>query len=74
MNEELEVVTLADALPREIERARKIEKVYRDLGQGALLVAEMIKVTIEEAEKATAAGDTVGMLVTYQALLEYEDV
>lgn len=74
MNEELEVVTLADALPREIERARKIEKVYRDLGQGALLVAEMIRITIEEAEKATAAGDTVGMLVTYQALLEYEDV
>lgn len=74
MNEELEVVTLADALPREIERVRKIEKVYRDLGQGALLVAEMIKVTIEEAEKATAVGDTVGMLVTYQALLEYEDV
>lgn len=63
--------TLADALPREIERVQEIIKVYETIPEGAIAAA-MMKQDIKRAHEAMMSGDLAGMISAHQALKEYE--
>lgn len=63
--------TLADALPKEIERVQEIIKEYESIPAGHL-AASLMKADIKRAHEAMMSGDLPGMLAAYQALKEYE--
>ncbi len=64
--------TLGDELPKEIARNKELLKIYRSIGPAGMFGFTMIKRDIEEAERATAEGDTVGMIRAYAALKDNE--
>lgn len=68
-----EITTLADALPKEIDRVRGIIKEYEDplLDGAGAFAAAMMKGSIKMAEKAIMAGDVVQMLACYKDLQEF---
>jgi argininosuccinate lyase len=63
--------TLADALPKEIERVQEIIKEYEQVPMG-YLAAALMKQDIKNAHEAMISGDIVGMLNGYQALKEWK--
>lgn len=63
-----QVDSLADALPRELERCRELVKAYEDLGDTGVFGAHMIRQDIAAGERALASGDVVAMLRAYEAL------
>lgn len=67
-------LSLAEALPLEQKRVRKLIEMYRDpLLQGAgEFAARMMEIDLEEAEKASAEGNTIGMLKAYNELKTYK--
>lgn len=76
MNEEKkDVKTLADALPEECARVRKLIEIYRDptlRGAGAAAIGFM-EASLQNADKAMASGDVVAMLQAYQDLKGYTE-
>ena len=68
-----EITTLADALPKEIERVREIIKEYEDpmLKGAGTFAAAMMKGSVSLAEKAIMQGDVVQMLTCYKDLKEF---
>ncbi len=53
--------TLADALPKEIERVRDVIKVYRSIPTGTIAAIWMER-DLEEANTAITSGDTASMV------------
>lgn len=66
-----EITTLAEALPKEIERVQEIIIEYSKIPAGAL-AAHVMKESVKAAIKATAEGDVVQMLVCYEDLKGFE--
>jgi hypothetical protein len=68
--------TLADALPKEINRVRGIQDQFKSLRGMPNVIVEpqimMMEAEIQAAMKAMAEGDVVAMLRIYQSLKEYE--
>lgn len=54
-------VSLAEALPNEIDRCEELLQAYREIPQGAFAAAS-IAAEIKEAKKAALGGDVVAML------------
>lgn len=65
-------VSLAEALPAEIERNKKLIEVYKSIGNVGVFARTAIQIDIEAAELAIANGDTVSMVQIYQKLIENE--
>lgn len=63
--------TLADALPKEIERVQELIPIYMSVPMG-FIAAGMMKESIRKAHAAMMAGDVVGMLRVYEDLKGYE--
>ncbi len=63
--------TLADALPREIERVQDIIPNYESVPLGHI-AASFMRESIKAAHRAMVAGDVVGMLVAYEDLKGYK--
>jgi hypothetical protein len=68
---EQKVVTLGEALPKEIARCRKLVEIYKEIPTGGFGAA-VIQQDIDAAEAAQASGDTVGMLRSYHKLKKYK--
>lgn len=65
-------VSLAEALPLEIQRIREeVMPIYQTIPTGALAVL-MMKQDLLKASAAMAEQDTVGMLRAYEALRGYQ--
>ena len=62
--------TLAEALPRELARAKALLLVYKEIGPAGAFGALMIANDIANAERAIAAQDIVAMLASYETLQE----
>ena len=75
--EKIEVDTLADALPREQKRCRKLLDQYKTLrnteGVNVEFVVAMIELALANAERAASAGDVVAMLRAYFELKSFNE-
>lgn len=60
--------TLADALPKEIERCQRLLEDYAAIGPVGNFGAMMIRRDIASAHKAMIEGDVVAMIRAYEAL------
>ena len=69
----LESLSLAEALPIEQARVRKLVTIFRDpMVKGAgEMAARLMEGCLALAEKASAEGDTVGMITAYNELKSY---
>jgi hypothetical protein len=63
--------TLADALPKEIERVQEIITEY-EMYPGGELAAMIMRQDIRKAHESMMSGDLVGMIASYEALKTYE--
>lgn len=72
MSEPKEIVTLGDALPREMARVRdEVMPAYMEIGQAGAFALANMQHDLDRAAKAMAAGDTVAMLRAHEALKGY---
>lgn len=66
------VVTLGDALPREMARVRdEVMPAYQEIGVSGLFALRMMRADLDLAARAMAEGDTVTMLRVYESLKGY---
>jgi len=65
------VETIADALPKEIERVQEIIREYESIPSG-FLAASLMKADVSKAHDAMMSGDLAAMIAAYQALKEYQ--
>lgn len=70
MSEASKVVTLGEALPREMTRVREIIPLYDGVPTG-FIAATMMRQSIDRAQKALAEGDVVEMIRCYEDLKGY---
>lgn len=60
--------TLAEALPMEQKRVRELREAYCEIGPAGYFGTWIIDQALERAEKATASGDVIAMLRSYEEL------
>ena len=72
MPEPERIETLGDALPKEMERVRKLMKNYEAIGPAGTFACAMMKHDLDTAQRAISEGDTVAMLRVYQSLKGFE--
>lgn len=67
---------LAEALPKEINRVREIQDMYKSMRGMPNIIVEpqimMMEQEIQSAIKASAEGDVIEMLKCYESLKGYE--
>jgi len=56
------MTTLAEALPREMARAREVLGHYKEIGPAGMFGAAFIEKDLLAAEKAVMSGDVIAML------------
>ena len=66
------MITLGEALPKEIERVRKLIVLYEDVPMGRIAAARMRKDVID-AQQAINSGDLAAMITSYSSLKEWQD-
>lgn len=64
--------SLAEALPREQKRVRKLVEIYNTIPTG-FIAAEMMRQSLTNAEKAATSGDLVAMIEAYEDLKGYKE-
>jgi len=74
MTEETRSLSLAEALPLEIERVKKIIKIYKDpiLKGAGRLASTLMEIDVSKAQEAIIEQDTVAMIRAYNELKNYE--
>ena len=60
--------SLAEALPKEIERCQELLQAYNEIGPAGVFGATMIKQDIKEGVAALASGDVIRMIMAYKKL------
>lgn len=65
------MASLAEQLPKEIERVQEIVKIYEEV-PGGKLSARLMRNDIERAQKSILDGDTVQMIRLYKELSTWE--
>jgi len=65
------VDTLGEALPREMERVREKVLPYYTPAVNGQLAAAMMRQALDDASKAMASRDLVGMICAYETLKGY---
>jgi hypothetical protein len=72
LNMNTQVENLAEALPREMARARELLTRYQAIGPSGTFGTYVINAALSRAEKAACSHDTVAMLRAYTELKELE--
>lgn len=72
MTNEYEVVSLADAFPKEQARVRELLTRYKEIGSAGMFGATMIENLLQRADVAAAEQDTVAMFRTYEEMKNVE--
>jgi hypothetical protein len=60
--------SLAEELPKEIERCQELLEAYKEIGQAGVFAVTCIKADIKEGLAALASGDVIRMLKAYETL------
>ena len=63
---------LAEALPIECARVRKVLGYYKEIGPAGMFGAAFIEQDLRDADRAMVSGDVVAMIAAYQKLKEIE--
>lgn len=63
-----EVTTIADALPAEMARVRKVLGHYHEIGPAGMFGAAMIEQDLRAADRAVMSGDVVAMIRALEVL------
>ena len=67
-------MNLAEALPIEQARVRKLIEIYKEhCGNSGVFAVALMQNALNAAEKASAAGDTIEMLACYQELQSFKE-
>lgn len=64
--------SLAEALPKEIERVQRLIPLYEEVPYG-FIAATIMKEDVKKAHKAMIEGDLPTMIAVYQDLKEYHE-
>lgn len=73
MSEQFGAMSLAAALPMEIERVQEVIREYESLPGGTGMIgATLMKQDVAKAHRAMMEGDLPGMIVIYKSLKEWE--
>ncbi len=64
-------MNIAEALPLEQDRVRKLIALYDSVPMG-FIAASMMRESIRNAERVSASGDVVGMMRAYEDLKGYK--
>ncbi len=68
------MVNLIESLMSEMNRVREVITLYESIPGGAgMFAAALMRIQIQNAEKAIAEGDTIQMMVSYTGLTEIEE-
>lgn len=70
MSEPNDIMTLGEALPKEIERVQEMIPAYESAPLG-FIAAGFMKADIQRAHRAMIEGDLPTMIAVYQSLKEY---
>ena len=73
LNQEDNMKSLAEALPEEQARVRKLIVMYRDLNGAGELAARMMERSLHAVDVAIASGDVVAMIQAYDDLTGYSE-
>lgn len=65
-------LSLAEELPRQQARCRKLLEDVLTIGPSGIFLASMLRADLARAEKAAAAGDLAAMISACQVLEGYE--
>lgn len=69
--------TLANALPREIDRVRRVQDTYKELRKMPNVIVEpqimMMEAAIQDGIQAAASGDVVRMIRAHEHLKTFEE-
>lgn len=65
-------MTLAEALPQEIQRVAEVLPLYDAIPTGAF-AATLMRQALETARKAIADGDLTAMVLSYVELKDFEE-
>lgn len=60
--------SLADAMPREMARCRRLLETYKEIGPVGAFGHAMIEADLREADEACVSGDLARMIRAYEAL------
>jgi hypothetical protein len=60
--------TLADALPKEMARVRKVLGYYKEIGPAGAIGAMFIEQDLQAADRAVMSGDVVAMVQALETL------
>jgi hypothetical protein len=60
--------SLAEALPKEMERVRVVLGHYKEIGPAGMFGAGFIEADLREADRAVMSGDVVRMIQAYEKL------
>ena len=66
------MTTLAEQLPKEMARVRKVLGHYKEIGAPGMFGAAMIEQSLRAADKAVMSGDVVAMLAAFNDLKEIQ--
>lgn len=64
---------LAEELPREQERVRRLIGIYRSIGPAGLFAIHLMQTSLKQAEIASANGDVVAMIRALEDLRGYKE-
>ena len=67
------MTSLAEALPQEQARVRKVLGYYKEIGPAGAIGAMLIEQSLQAADQAIMSGDVVQMIAAYEDLKEIKE-
>jgi hypothetical protein len=64
-------MNLAEGLPREIDRVRKVQTIYKESGPAAQFAVVCMEQSIQRGLRACGSNDVVEMVTAFKELEEY---
>lgn len=67
------MTSLAESLPEQQRRVRRLIEVYREVGPAGQFAIAMMEQALSRAEDAAASGDVVAMIRAHEELKEFQE-
>jgi hypothetical protein len=67
------MTSVAEALPAEQARVRKLKELYLSIGPNGRPAALLMEMSLQRADQAVMSGDVVAMLAAYEDLKGFKE-